>query len=287
MGSSLSLAAITDEFSPTDLDAALRAMQALGMTGAELRMVWGKNVIDLSNDEIDRARDAVEAAGMRVLSIASPVLKCVLPDGPPLDPRFQQDTFAAKYGFEDQPALTARAFELAARAGARIVRVFSYWRTIDPPAVFDRVATALSDLADGAAQHGLVIGIENEHACNIGTGAETARLLDAVSHRALQVIWDPANALVAGEIPFPDGYQALPVARIVHVHAKDCRVQDHTPTWGPIGEMDVDWRGQIAALVRDGYHGFVSLETHWKGPHGDKMEASRICGDRLRALLQS
>lgn len=287
MGSSLSLAAITDEFSPTDLDAALRAMQALGMTGAELRMVWGKNVIDLSNDEIDRARDAVEAAGMRVLSIASPVLKCVLPDGPPLDPRFQQDTFAAKYGFEDQPALTARAFELAARAGARIVRVFSYWRTIDPPAVFDRVAAALTDLADGAAQHGLVIGIENEHACNIGTGAETARLLDAVSHRALQVIWDPANALVAGEIPYPDGYRALPVARIVHVHAKDCRVQDHTPTWGPIGEMDVDWRGQIAALVRDGYHGFVSLETHWKGPHGDKMEASRICGERLRALLQS
>ncbi len=283
--SPLSLAAITDEFSPTDLDAALREMQALGMTGAELRMVWGKNVIDLSNDEIDRARAAVEAAGMRVLSIASPVLKCVLPDGPPLDPRFQQDTFAAKYGFEDQPALTARAFELAARAGARIVRVFSYWRTIDPPAVFYRVANALSDLADGAAQRGLVIGIENEHACNIGTGAETARLLDAVSHQALQVIWDPANALVAGEVPFPGGYRALPVARIVHVHAKDCRVHDHTPTWGPIGEMDVDWRGQIAALVRDGYRGFVSLETHWKGPHGDKMEASRICGERLRGLL--
>jgi sugar phosphate isomerase/epimerase len=287
MASPLSLAAITDEFSPTDLDAALREMQTLGMTGAELRMVWGKNVIDLNNDEIDRARAAVEAAGMRVLSIASPVLKCVLPDGPPLDPRFQQDTFAAKYGFDDQPSLTARAFELATRAGARIIRVFSYWRTMDPPAVFDRVAAALHGLAEGAAAHGLIIGIENEHACNVGTGAETARLLEAVPHPALQVIWDPANALVAGEIPFPDGYRTLPVSRIVHVHAKDCRVQDHTPTWGPIGEMDVDWQGQLAALVHDGYRGFVSLETHWKGPHGDKMEASRICGERLKALVAS
>jgi len=280
------IAAITDEFSPTNLDAALGEMAALGMTGAELRMVWGKNVIDLSDDEIDRARAAVEAAGMRVLSIASPVLKCVLPDGPALDPRFQQDTFAAKYGFEDQPALTARAFELATRAGARIIRVFSYWRTIDPPAVFDRVAAALQELAQGAAAHGLVIGIENEHACNIGTGEETARLLEAVSHPALQVIWDPANALVAGEVPFPFGYRTLPASRIVHVHAKDCRVQDHTPTWGPIGEMDVDWRGQLAALVHDGYRGFVSLETHWKGPNGDKMEASRICGERLRRLMK-
>lgn len=281
----LSLAAITDEFSPTDLDAALAAMSALGMTGAELRMIRGRNVIDLSNAEIDRVRAQVEAAGMRVLSIASPVLKCVLPDGPPLDPRFQQDTFAAKYGFDDQPALTARAFELAERAGAGIVRVFSYWRTTDPDAVFDRVAAALHALADEAAARGLIVGIENEHACNIGTGTETARLLAAVSHPALQVIWDPANALVAGEEPFPGGYRRLPVDRIVHVHAKDCRVVDHAPTWGLIGDMDVDWRGQLSALAADGYRGFVSLETHWTGPHGDKMEASRLCGARLRTLL--
>lgn len=280
----LPLAAITDEFSPDDLDAALGEMRRLGMTGAELRMVWGKNVIDLTDAEIDRARAAVEAAGLRVLSIASPVLKCVLPDAPDLDPRFQQDTFAAKYGFADQPALAARAFDLAARAGARIVRVFSYWRTIDPPRVFDRVAAALRALADQAAARGLVVGLENEHACNVATGAETAALLRAVDHPALQVIWDPANALVAGETPFPNGYAALPISRVVHVHAKDCDVRDHTPTWGLIGDMSVDWRGQIDALVRDGYRGFISLETHWKGPHGDKMEASRLCGERLAAL---
>ena len=50
--------------------------------------------------------------------------------------------------------------------------------------------------------------------------------------------------------------------------------------------MSVGWRDQIDALARDGYRGFVSLETHWRGPRGDKMEASRLCGERLRALVQ-
>ena len=221
---------------------------------------------------------------MSVISIASPVLKCVLPDAPPVDARFQQDIFGSSYTFADQPRLTARAFDVAERTGARIIRVFSYWRTVDPPQVFDRVASALRDLADHAASRGVIIGIENEPACNIGTGAESAAVLAAVPHKHLKLIWDPANALVAGETPFPGGYQTLPARRIVHVHAKDCRVRDHVPTWGPVGQMDVDWNGQIAALVRDGYRGWISLETHWKGPDGDKLEASTICARNLRLL---
>jgi sugar phosphate isomerase/epimerase len=169
--------------------------------------------------------------------------------------------------------------------GASIIRVFSFWRTVDPPRTFDAVAAALRDLADGASSRGLVIGLENEHACNVATAAETARILERVSHPALKVIWDPANALVAGEHPYPDGYARLPAARIVHVHAKDCRVSDQKPTWGPLGEMGIDWKGQLGALVRDGYQGAISLETHWAGPGGDKLQASVICGRNLARLV--
>ena len=45
----------------------------------------------------------------------------------------------------------------------------------------------------------MIIGLENEHACNIATGAETARVLAALDHPNLQVVWDPANAVVSGE----------------------------------------------------------------------------------------
>jgi sugar phosphate isomerase/epimerase len=285
--SRLMTAAITDEFSPTDLDRALDAMQALGMSGAELRIIGGRNVLTLPDEAIDRARAAVEARGMRVVSIASPVFKCELPDAPPVDGRLGQDTFLSTHTLADQPALAARAFDIAERTGAPIVRVFSFWRTIDPSSCFDRIVHALRDLAEQAARRKLIVGIENEHACHIATGREAADLLEAADHPALGLIWDPANALVAGERAFPDGYAHLPVHRIVHVHAKDCRARDFVPTWGPLGDMDVNWRAQIAALVRDGYRGAISLETHWTGPQGDKFEASRICGQRLRQMIEA
>ncbi len=213
------------------------------------------------------------------------MFKCVLPDAPEVDIRFQQDTFAAKHTIEDQPRLARRALEIAGRTGARIVRVFSFWRTVRPEACFDRIAEALAGLAELAAPEGVIIGLENEHACNVGTASEAARLLAAVAHPALQLIWDPANALVAGETPFPEGYAKLPAERIAHVHAKDCRVTGHTPEWLELGTGSIDWTGQIAALQRDGYRGWFSLETHWRGPTGDKLEASRICGRNLVRMV--
>jgi sugar phosphate isomerase/epimerase len=283
--SPFTLAAITDEFSPSDLERALDAMTELGMTGAELRMIRDRNIIDLDDDEVAHVRAAVEQRGMTVLSIASPVLKCVLPDGPALDPKIEQASFASAYTFADQARLAERAFGIAERTGARIVRVFSYWRTVEPGACFDRVAAALWDLAERAVTHGLVIGLENEHACNVATGEESGRLLAAVNHPALRLIWDPGNALAAGETPFPDGYRHLPVARIVHLHAKDGRKSAGKPSWSELGQGDIDWAGQIRALASDGYRGAISLETHWTGPHGDKFEASLICGKVLGELV--
>ncbi|MEO7653141.1 MAG: sugar phosphate isomerase/epimerase, partial [Bryobacteraceae bacterium] len=112
------IAAITDEFSP-DIEVATNSMAGIGMTGAELRMVFGRNIIDLTDDDLDRALEICRSKNLEVISIASPLLKCTLPGAPPVDARFQQDMFAAKHNFEDQPRLTARAFEIAHRMGAR------------------------------------------------------------------------------------------------------------------------------------------------------------------------
>ena len=278
------IAAITDEFSP-DIEVATSSMAGIGMTGAELRMVFGKNIIDLSDDELDRALGICRSKNLEVISIASPLLKCTLPGAPPVDARFQQDMFAAKHNFEDQPRLTTRAFEIAHRMGARIIRVFSYWRSVQPEACFDGAVAALRSLAEKAANKDLIIGLENEHACNIATASEAARVLAAIDHPNLKVIWDPANCLLSGENPYPEGYGRLPIDRIVHVHAKDCKADGIKPIWGPLGEQGIDWKGQIAALAKDGYQGWISLETHWPGPGGDKHEASMICGRNLKKLV--
>jgi len=281
---SIQIGAITDEFSP-DIAVAVEAMREIGMKGAELRMVNGKNIMDLTDTELDAALAIVHKGGMEVISIASPLLKCTLPDAPPIDERFQQDVFAAKHSFEDQPKLAQRAFEIAKRSGAKIVRVFSYWRVVDPSAVFERVVDALQELSDRAAAHDLIIGLENEHACNIATAHDTARVLAAVDHENLKVVWDPANAYVSGEEPFPNGYNVLESRRIAHVHAKDCTLQGHRPIWCALGEGDIDWVGQFAALKQDGYTGYIHLETHWPGPDGNKLEGSKICGRILKKMV--
>ena len=279
----LRIAAITDEFSP-DLQKALEPMQKIGMTGAELRVVFGKNIMDLSDDELKRALDLLQSHNMEVVSIASPILKCVLPNGPDVDSRFQHDIFASKHTFDDQPRLAEHAFKIAKLMGAKIIRVFSYWRTVEPDRCFDAIVRALDDLASKAAKEGLIIGLENEHACNLGTAQETAKALNAVTNPNLKLVWDPANAFVSGENPFPHGYGLLPKDRIIHVHAKDCHMEGDKPIWGPVGTRQVDWKGQIAALLADGYKGWLSLETHWQGPGGNKLEGSYICGWNLRGL---
>jgi L-ribulose-5-phosphate 3-epimerase len=277
------LAAITDEFA-ADLETALTAMQQLGFAEAELRLINGKNVVELTDGEIAAARDAVERRGMRVVSVASPLLKYVLPGGPEIDERLQQDVFGASYTLDDHEHLTRRAMDAAQALGARIIRVFSFWRTTEPRRCFPAIVDALRPLCDAAAARGLQIGLENEFACNVGTAEEAAELLELLPHPAFGVIWDPANMAVLGGKPFPDGYSRLPVERLLHVHVKDCTVDNFVPTWKPVG-TNIDWRGQVAALMRDGYTGSFSLETHWRGEHGDRLEASRICGEILRDLV--
>ncbi|HEX4810745.1 MAG TPA: sugar phosphate isomerase/epimerase family protein [Bryobacteraceae bacterium] len=277
------IAAITDEFSPT-LAVAIPVMKEIGMSAAELRVVDGKNIMDLSDDELKRTRDALGEAGLPVISIASPLLKCVLPNVSALDSRFQHDVFASKHTFEDQPRLTEHAVEIAKLFGARIIRVFSYWRTVEPESCHGAIVEALSQLGELGARENILFGLENEHACNVGTASETVRVLEAVTHPNIGLVWDPANALVAGENPYPRGYALLPKKRIAHVHAKDCHMDGETPVWGPLGTRRVEWKGQVTALLADCYKGYISLETHWPGPDSNKLEASRICGWNLRGL---
>ena len=69
------------------------------------------------------------------------------------------------------------------------------------------------------------------------------------------------------------------------------RIENVTKTYGQNTVVDrvnlVVEPGQIAALIRDGYPGWISLETHWPGPDGDKAAASLICARNLRRLIDA
>ena len=196
------IGAVTDVFS-ADVSVAAPAMRKLGMRGAELRSIHGRNVLEVSKEELERELQSLHENHLEVIAIASPLLKCALKDWP------------------EQSKLAERAFEIAAMAGARIVRVFSGLRTAEPQKEFERVVDLLQDLADKAGRRGLIIALENDRACNISTAQEMAGVLAAIDHSNLRVVWDPAAAYISGEKPFPSGYQMLDTKRIALVHAKD------------------------------------------------------------------
>ncbi|MBI3666331.1 MAG: sugar phosphate isomerase/epimerase [Acidobacteria bacterium] len=282
------LALITDEFCQ-DFERAAAIAVELGFAGLEVRTAWDKNIADMSDDETARLRRAADQAGLRILSIASPVFKCTHPEGGAIDHRFEQDAFHSAHAFADQARILERSLEVAAALGAGLVRVFSFWRSVEPQRLFGRIVESLARAVDRAAGYGLRIGLENEHACNIATAEEAAPLLRALNEPGLGLVWDPGNAYMAGESPFPHGYSLLSASRIIHVHAKD-GLRDPAGdrvTWGPLGEGDIDWRGQIQALARDGYRGAISLETHWGGPGGRKEEGSRMCAARLKEMVEA
>ena len=144
--------AITDEFSD-DLGEALTAIARTGITQLELRVVNRRNILQLTDPELREVIDEIAAHGMRVIGIASPLFKWDIPGGPATDPNFQQDIFGAAYTHADLPMLRERAFEVARQTGAKLIRVFSYWRTIDPKACRARIAETLHDIAVDAARH--------------------------------------------------------------------------------------------------------------------------------------
>ena len=280
------VAIITDEFTQ-DFERVCRTAVEMGIPALELRTVWDKNLVDMNDEEVRQVDHLAKEFGLKVVSIASPVFKCTLPDGGDIDHRFEQDAFHSAHTYEDQPRILDRALELANLFEAPIVRVFSFWRTVEPTQITSRIIEALQGAVEKAAAAGVKIGLENEHACNIATASESVPVLDAIDHPNFGLVWDPANCYIAGETAYPDGYNRLAANRILHVHAKDgvLPAGSDRMEWGDVGAGEVDWTGQLSAMVRDGYSGMVSLETHWGGPGGDKFKGSSICAKSLQRLV--
>jgi L-ribulose-5-phosphate 3-epimerase len=71
------LGIITDEVCPA-LPEALDWMVERGLKHAEIRMVEGRNIMELSDAEVIEVRHQVERRGLFVSGIASPIFKCAL-----------------------------------------------------------------------------------------------------------------------------------------------------------------------------------------------------------------
>lgn len=271
------LAVINDEISADFDHACSVAANDFGLQWIELRSMWNKNVTDLTSEEVDRSRQILEKYKLRVTDIASPLFKVHWPGAPQSKEGPRRDEFHADFDFKQQDKVLERCLELCKAFQTDRIRCFDFWRIEDPRPYRDAINQKLTDAARTCAKQNIILLLENEMACNTGSGKEAIAAMKAIREPNFMLNWDPGNsATFADDVPYPDDYNQLPKHRIGHCHCKDTiRKPGGKFEWAPVGGGVVDWVGQFKAFQRDGYHYAVSLETHW---HGGKPEPGSNMG---------
>lgn len=270
------LAVITDEISE-DLSHALAVCTELGIRDVELRSIDGVSIVDHTPQRVREIGSQLAAGGFTICSIASPFLKTHIGAGHTPVGNVHS---ARELTREQHWDILKRSLEIAHGFNAPIVRAFSFWRVADPIAVREDILDTLGKAAEITRDAGKILGLENEHACNIGSGTEAGWYLDRIPDRTLGVIWDPGNIAALGVVPDKSQYDAV-ADRVVHVHVKDGNAIP-AERFVPPGEGVCEWEQQLRWLHGGGYTGPLSLETHFS------LDGSIEAGTRqIAAALRS
>ncbi len=280
------LGVITDEVS-LDLPKALGTFfPQYQLRWAEIRNVslGGKSSYvykSATTEQLKQIKKQLDEANVQLSVLDTAVYKIALPGTTPLG-KNASDLHPAQGEYNQQLEDLKRAAEAAHTLGTNRLRIFTFLRVADPDALFPRILEELGKALAVAKQHDVVLLVENEFSCNTATGAESAKLFQAVSDRRLMHVWDPGNCYEAGEEPFPKGWSQLDPTRIGHIHLKDA--EGHA--WKPIGAGKIDFTGQFKALEQVKYSETLSLETHYKNAQHDIYTSSVESMDGLFRVLK-
>jgi len=279
---------INDEISADFDHACYVAAHDFGMQWIELRSMWGKNVMDLSEAQIADANKILDKYKLQVTDIASPLFKTDWP-GAPKSPYGSKDDLhgAPEVAFKHQDEILERSISLAKQFKTDKVRCFDFWRLDDVAPYRTAIDEKLRSAADVCGKQGILLVLENEFACNTATGREAARTMNAIQTPHLALNWDPGNAVMRNELDaFPAAWDALPKDRIHHCHCKNAvRGADGKIEWAPVDKGFIDWTAQFRALKKAGYREAVSLETHWHGA-ATPEESTRISWAGMKHALE-
>lgn len=265
-----SLSAFGDEIAVNLFDQ-LAVLQELQIGQLELRTAWGKNVLDLDDDEAGKVAALAAKMGVRVSAIGSPIGKSPIDE--PMDGELRK---------------LDRIMRTAAIVGTRRIRIFSYYPPdISSNARYDEyVAPAierLAMLADHAAAAGYELLLENEKEIVGDTIDRCVRILAALDRPNVRFAWDPANFVQVGEADVTARGWPVLSQYIGYVHIKDAFLRDGTVC--AAGEGDGHVGSLLEHLRAAGYQGVLALEPHlaiaghssgFSGPEGMAYAAKAL-----------
>lgn len=206
------------------VDQQFSAFAALGLQYYTIRFIdcgnGVKNVMQLTDDEVNLIKQKQDDYGLKVSSLGSPIGKVKLQDvndG-------TKNTFVDfdTYLKED----VQRACELANRFETKLVRGFSFYhpKGTNPEEHLPLVSERLTRIAEVCDSNGLTFGLEVEANLVGQSGPLLAKLHESVNHPALVTIFDAANIVTQGcsSIDVLDQYREMKPG-LGWLHIKDYR----------------------------------------------------------------
>ena len=139
------LSGFADEISP-NLEVQLDTLESLDIKYLELRAVWDKNVLDLTDQERSKVKDALDKRGFGVSAIGSPIGKVSIDSN-----------------FGEYKALVQHAIDVANEMASPYIRMFSFYIN-DLDTDRGEVMRRMQAMVDMAAAGGVVMLHENEKA---------------------------------------------------------------------------------------------------------------------------
>lgn len=271
--SSFVLTGFADEIAP-DLETQLDVLDELGVEYLDLRSVDDTNVLDLSDDSVERIKQTLEERGFEVSSIGSPIGKV--------------DVTA---DFESHLDRFERALSVAEAFETEYIRLFSYYipEGEDPADYREEVLYRMRTKAEMAERRGITLLHENEKDIYGDTPERCYDIMRSVDSPHLRAIFDPANYVEIGVQAYPDALMQQ-IEYVEFLHVKDA-VFGKRGEIVPPGEGDASIAAVLEAFQNRGFQGFVSLEPHLvdAGPKGGYSgpEAFRTASHALTDILDS
>jgi 3-dehydroshikimate dehydratase len=241
MSDGVYLTGFGDEIS-ADLDVQLRLMKKLGLVGLDLRSAFGKNVLQLTDQDVEQVKSAVEAHGLRVQCIGSPVNKV----------KFTTE------GASEELGKLRRSVAIAKSLCVGRIRIFSpeaAWQDNDP--AWPDVRSWMADQVAFAEDEGVLLLHENDGTF-FGAYPHNCRLLlEEFGGPSFRAVFDFANTVLLGYRPMNDWFPwLLPYLDTLHIKdAKDGKVV-------AAGEGDGQIAETLEYLFSQDWQGPLTLEPH-------------------------
>ncbi len=274
--SNYSLAAFADEASPLFYEQ-IAAMVENGVRYLEMRGVNGRNVADMTADEVRCADYMLKCHSLAVSAIGSPIGKIGITD--PFEPHLEK---------------FKRVLEAARITGAKWIRLFSFFG-VDSPEKENEALERLGKMAEIAEGSGVTLCHENEKGI-YGWNTENCRkILTTVP--GIRGVFDPANFVQCG-VGTWEAWSAL-APYIDYLHVKDALADGKVvPAGHGIGHLPEimkafsDQGGEIFSLEPHltVFKGFAELEGDEKTKiddfsYPDARTAFKASADAAKAIL--